>query len=105
MIENRIIDAMNYIDEDLLEEVLSDKTESETAVYTGHRRSRRLKIAAVIAVNGRLNDAEPLNVKPRYLDLSHFNSPILLNSVPKRPAMQASAQSRTPLILIYPDGC
>ena len=49
MIENRIIDAMNYIDEDLLEEVLSDKTDSETAAYTDHRWPRRRKITAVIA--------------------------------------------------------
>ena len=49
MIENRIIDAMNYIDEDLLEETLSDKTDSETAAYTDHRWPRRRKIAAVIA--------------------------------------------------------
>ena len=49
MIEDKIIDAMNEIDEDLLEEVLSDKTDSETAAYTDHRRPRRRKIAAVIA--------------------------------------------------------
>ena len=49
MIENKIIDAMNDIDEDLLGEALSDKTESGTAVYTGHRRPRHRKVAAVIA--------------------------------------------------------
>ena len=49
MIENKIIDAMNDIDEDLLGEALSDKTESGTAVYTGHRRPRHRKAAAVIA--------------------------------------------------------
>ena len=49
MIENKIIDAMNNIEEDLLIEALSETTETGVAVRTRRRRPAQRKIAVIIA--------------------------------------------------------
>ena len=49
MIENKIIDAMNNIDEDLLSEALSETVEGETAVRAKRHRLSRRKIAIILA--------------------------------------------------------